>query len=390
MGTIELTGIRKEYGKATKRKDPIVALDDVSFEVPDGEFFCLLGPSGAGKTTTLKVIAGLEEPQRGAVRLDDVDATAAEPGSRNLAMCFESYALYPQWNVFDNLASPLRSPRFRDGNGTDEVRRRVREVAELLSVGHLLDRDVTQLSNGQRQRVALGRVLVRPASAYLLDEPLAHLDAKLRATMRSELKAIGQRDRTTTVYVTHDYVEALALGDRIGVLAGGRVLQVGTPQEIWNEPADAFVARAFGKPRINLVEGGLVERDGGLVFVADTGGLEVPVGPVRVGAGTRVSLGIRPREIRLATETDRPAAHRADDAGRGETGRVTVDGRIYVLEHLGRQTEVTVKVGEELLSLVVPRVEAHGRDIDDPVRITLPAAACHVFEPGDEGRRVNA
>lgn len=363
MSSLDLYGVRKAYGRT-------VALDEVSFGVEDGEFFCLLGPSGAGKTTTLKVVAGLEEPDAGRVHLDEQDVTNVEPNRRNLAMCFESYALYPQLNVFENLASPLRSPRYR----VNDVRPRVERVAELLTIGHLLERPIQQLSNGQRQRVALGRVLVRPASAYLLDEPLSHLDAKLRATMRAELKAISRDSDssggTTTLYVTHDYVEALSLADRIGVLDHGRIRQIGTPQQIWAEPADTVVAQLFGKPRINLIEGSLVAAG----FVSADNVVKVPTPGIQANA--RALLGVRPRDLGL---------HRG--AGDVPAGLVRLDGTVYVLEHLGRQTEVTVKVGESLIALVVPRSAAEGLVIDDKLALTLDPSAAHVFLPDEGGRR---
>jgi multiple sugar transport system ATP-binding protein len=361
MASIELMGVQKRFGKT-------VALDDVSFKANDGEFFCLLGPSGAGKTTSLKVAAGLEEPQEGAVHLGGHNVTNVEPNHRDLAMCFESYALYPQLSVYDNLASPLRSPRYK--RPPDEVRERVERIADLLTIGQLLERNVGQLSNGQRQRVALGRVLVRPAAAYLLDEPLAHLDAKLRATMRAELKAISGVDGTTTIYVTHDYVEALSLADRIGVLDHGRIRQVGTPHEVWTEPADLFVAQAFGKPRLNVIHGRL--DDGS--FVSDDGAMTVPI---RRDASGKAVLGLRPRDLALH--------HGAGDLSQGQVG---VDGTVYVLEHLGRQTEVTVKIGESLVSLVVPRDESHGLTIDDAVKVLVDPARAHVFEADEAGRRL--
>lgn len=367
MATISVESLRKTFGRVT-------ALEDVSLDVRDGEFFCLLGPSGAGKTTTLKSIAGLVEPDSGVVRIGGQDVADVEPTHRNLAMCFESYALYPQHNVFENMASPLRSPLYR--LPSSEVRQRVQRVADLLGIGHLLERSVTQLSNGQRQRVALGRVLVRPAHAYLLDEPLAHLDAKLRATMRAELKSISHEGLTTTVYVTHDYVEALSLADRIGVIREGRILQVGTPTEVWTKPANAFVAQAFGKPRINMLSGGLVSRNGGQAFVS--GGVEIPLRDIDAPPGESVQLAVRPRDVALQL-----------GAGDPPGTRVRLDGVVYVLEHLGRQTEVTVQIGESLVSVVVPRTAVPAMALDDKVGVLIDPSTTHVFLSGDEGKRVS-
>ncbi len=238
MATLSIANLRKTYGKT-------VAVDDLTVDIRDGEFFVILGPSGAGKTTTLKSIAGLVDIDRGSVHIGGVDLTRVEPYQRNVAMAFESYALYPQKTVSENLASPLKSGR--TGKYTEQDRAtRIDQVTTTLGINHLLKRFPRELSNGQRQRVALGRVLVRPADVYLLDEPLSHLDAKLRAAMRAELKQLGAMSNTTTVYVTHDYQEALALGDRIAVLREGRLVQIGTPEQIWRQPADTFVARALG------------------------------------------------------------------------------------------------------------------------------------------------
>lgn len=370
MAAIEVRGLHKAFGKVT-------ALEEVSFSVADGEFFCLLGPSGAGKTTTLKCVAGLTRPQRGSVFVDGEDVGDIEPNHRNLAMCFESYALYPQLSVFDNMASPLRSPAHRlDG---DAVRHRVGGIAELLGIAQLLDRGVDQLSNGQRQRVALGRVLVRPANAYLLDEPLAHLDAKLRTAMRAELKRIAHGElTTTTVYVTHDYVEALSLADRIAVLKDGRIHQVGTPAQVWNEPADSFVAQAFGKPRICFVDGGLVDGDETPWFVSSDGAVSIPVSGVDARPGDAVRVGIRPRDLVLQV-----------GAAEVAPGRVRVEGAVYVLEHLGRQTEVTVQVGQTWLSVLVPRAQAAGVAVGDKVGLVIDPEPVHVFLPGEQGRRIS-
>jgi len=283
MATLELHDVTKTYGK-------VQALTDLSLALGDGEFFVLLGPSGAGKTTTLKSVAGLQEIDSGRVTIGGTDMTGVEPYHRNVAMAFESYALYPQKTVFDNLASPLRSGR----TGTydaDEQRRRIDLVTTTLGINHLLQRFPRELSNGQRQRVALGRVLVRPADIYLLDEPLSHLDAKLRAAMRAELKQLGQMSNTTTFYVTHDYQEALALGDRIGVLREGRLVQVGTPLEVWSRPVDSFVAKALGQPEINMIDARVSD---GRIRAGD-GRIAVPIpAGVDVAAVTRSGSGCGP------------------------------------------------------------------------------------------------
>jgi ABC-type sugar transport system ATPase subunit len=357
---IGLRGVRKTYGKVT-------ALDELELDVREGEFFCLLGPSGAGKTTTLKTVAGLELPDAGTVEIDGKDMRDVEPYDRGVAMCFESYALYPHKSAYDNLASPLRSPRHR--LPAAEARERIGAIAELLGISGLLDRPVGQLSNGQRQRVALGRVLVRPARAFLLDEPLSHLDAKLRQQMRAELKAIGAVQRTTTLYVTHDSVEALALGDRIGVIRDGRIVQTGTREEIWYRPHDTEVARAFGRPRINLLPG-TVTGDGG--FRSADGKVELPLS-AKAPPGTDVLVGVRPRDIALN--------------GQG----LELTGTVYVTEVLGRAVEVTVRLGEQHVSLVAPRADTTDLRPDDPVRLTVRPENLLLFEadrPERPGRRI--
>ncbi|MFE7274362.1 ABC transporter ATP-binding protein [Streptomyces sp. NPDC057623] len=366
---IRLSGVHKTYGKVT-------ALDGLELDVREGEFFCLLGPSGAGKTTTLKTVAGLEQPDAGTVELDGRDMRGVEPYDRGVAMCFESYALYPHKSAYDNLASPLRSPRHR--LPADRARQRIGEIAELLGISALLDRPVGQLSNGQRQRVALGRVLVRPARAFLLDEPLSHLDAKLRQQMRAELKAIGAVQRTTTLYVTHDSVEALALGDRIGVIRGGRIVQTGTREEIWYRPHDTEVARAFGRPRINLLPGA-VTADGG--FRSADGAVELPI-RADAAPGTEVLIGVRPRDLSLGE---------APGQAPGQPPGHELTGTVYVTEVLGRSVEVTVRLGEQHVSLVAPRGDATGLRPDDPVRLTVRPENLLLFEadrPERPGRRI--
>src|SRR5690625_2939961 len=291
-----------------------------------------------------------------------------QPYHRNVAMAFESYALYPQKTVFENLASPLRSGRSGHYDRPTE-QQRIDAVTTTLGINHLLQRFPRELSNGQRQRVALGRVLVRPADVYLLDEPLSHLDAKLRAAMRAELKQLGQMSSTTSLYVTHDYQEALALGDRIAVLRNGRLVQIDTPDRIWREPVNTFVAKALGQPEINLLEATV--HDGRLR--AGGGAIEVPVPPeAGLVAGDRAQVGIRPRDLELA---------RSAESG---PGWLTFAGRVALAERLGRSIEMSVDVGDTRVIVVAvgERAAAEG----DQVTVHAPLHNVHVFAAGAPGQ----
>jgi multiple sugar transport system ATP-binding protein len=357
LATLALRGVRKEYGKT-------VALAGLDLEVADGEFFVLLGPSGAGKTTTLKCVAGLETPTAGRVEIGGRDVTEVEPNARRVAMAFENYALYPQETVYDNIAFPLRSKRYYQP--PDVARALITQVAGTLGIGHLLERMPRELSGGQRQRVALARVMVRPADVLLLDEPLSHLDAKLRATMRAELKSLGELQHTTSLYVTHDYLEALALGDRIAILRDGELVQVGTREELWRTPVNTFVATAFGQPRINLLRGVMAEEQGEALFTTDDGLVRIPLGRRDVAPGTAVELGLRPRDLVL-----------------GEArGMATLRGQVYVVEPLGRQREVTVQIGEQHVAVVTPHENV---PLDSLVTISAPRDRLLLFnaESGD-------
>jgi len=243
MADLRLAGIDKRFGD-------VQAVSGLELDIASGEFVVLLGPSGAGKTTTLRLVAGLEKPDAGQVHIDGRDVTALAPALRDVAFVFQQYSLYPHLSVYDNLAFPLRSPMHPTPEA--EVKRKVTEVARMLRIDDKLQNPATKLSGGQMQRVAIGRALVRDPSLYLMDEPLSSLDAKLRNDLRLELKRIQQDLGATMLYVTHDQIEALTMATRIGVLERGRLVQVGTPQQIYEEPASAYVAARLGSPRINL------------------------------------------------------------------------------------------------------------------------------------------
>ena len=286
MARIEIDHVTKVFG------DDVVAVDDVTLTVEDGEFLVLVGPSGCGKSTLLRTIAGLEEATAGAIRIDGVDVTDLAPRHRDIAMVFQSYALYPHMTVRENLGYGLKVRRAPK----QEARRRVDEVAELLGLEELLDRRPSQLSGGQRQRVAMGRAIVRQPRAFLMDEPLSNLDAKLRVGMRASLAQLHARLRVTTVYVTHDQTEAMTLGQRVAVLRDGRVVQVDRPQELYARPRNVFVAAFLGAPSMNLVEATLegdAVRFGQYVLPLEAGH--------RPPSDGRVLLGLRPEAFAAGT-----------------------------------------------------------------------------------------
>jgi len=308
----------------------VTAVDDVSLTIESGEFMVLVGPSGCGKTTLLRMLAGLETVSEGRITIGDRDVTKLAPRDRDVAMVFQNYALYPHMNVRDNLAYGLkmrRTPRA-------EVRRRVQDVAALLGLEEMLDRRPRALSGGQRQRVAMGRAMVREPVAYLMDEPLSNLDAKLRVGMRAELARLHERLGTTTVYVTHDQIEAMTLGQRVAVMRDGRMQQVDEPQVLYRDPVNLYVAAFIGSPSMNLVEA--VVSDGAVQFA----GHRVPLDPERrppVGDGQKVVLGIRPEAF--------------EDAAFVESARPQLEVMVTVIEEIGSDTHLIFEVD-------APRVDA--------------------------------
>ncbi len=355
MSRVLLKDLTKTFSRGT------VAVDHVSFEVADREFFVLVGPSGCGKSTTLRLVAGLEEPTSGEIWIGDRNVTDVEPRDRDIAMVFQNYALYPHMTVFDNLAFALKlrhTPR-------SEIRRRVEEAARILDIGGLLDRKPAELSGGQRQRVALGRAIVRHPKVFLFDEPLSNLDAKLRVGMRAELARIHRRLETTAFYVTHDQVEAMTLGQRIGVMKDGRLLQVADALTLYNHPVNRFVAGFIGSPPMNFIAGRL-ENSGRLRFVAPALSFELPPGPAAALAphtGRTVTLGIRPEDIELVGSGGWPAG-------------------VEVAEHMGNETIVYLRLGgENLIARTLPDRAARP---GETVNITFRPDRLHFFDADSE------
>src|SRR5881227_3310140 len=296
MAQVAMRSLNKMY-------DEVHAVKDVNLDIRDKEFVVLVGPSGCGKTTTLRMVAGLESITSGSVLIDEKIVNDLAPMDRDIAMVFQNYALYPHMSVYDNMAFGLKMRKF----AKPEIQKRVREAADILGIGEYLKRKPRQLSGGQRQRVALGRAIVRHPQVFLFDEPLSNLDAKLRVQMRVELKKLHQRLGTTAIYVTHDQVEAMTLGDRVVVMKDGWIQQVGEPLDLYNTPANKFVAGFIGSPAMNFANVTVTEANGALT--AESSGFRVLVPPARAGnlkahKGQRVTLGIRPEDLHIATGAD--------------------------------------------------------------------------------------
>ena len=332
MANIEIEGLSKTYGKR-------VGVKNISLKIADKEFVAIFGPAGAGKTTTLNLIAGIVTPDGGNVRIADKDIGGLEPAERNVAMVFESYALYPQLTVYENMAFPLQSPKFKLPDA--EVDERVKHYAKVMKIDHLIQRPIQALSNGQRQRTALGRALVRKPNVFLMDEPLSHLDAKLRHSMRAELKEMRQQLGTTTIYVTHDYLEAMSLGDRIVILDEGSILQVGTPDEVYFRPASTRVAALFGDPEVNLVEGRVVAGPAGQLSVELFGGqYKVPLLSAELSRALASHNGNGSREQRFKVGF-RPADVAVDHRFGDQAAGADAAGSVYSFEPLGTKCVVT-------------------------------------------------
>ncbi|MCX4091545.1 ABC transporter ATP-binding protein [Nocardia sp. alder85J] len=354
MSRIRLHGVTKQYGDVT-------AVDGIDLDITDGEFLVLLGPSGCGKSTLLRMIAGLVEPSAGRLLIDDRDVTDVPPGDRDLAMVFQSYALYPHLSVARNIGFPLRARR----RARADIQRRVEEVAAGLDLAALLDRKPRELSGGQRQRVALGRALVRDPGAFLMDEPLSNLDAQLRTSTRANLSDLHRRLGCTFVYVTHDQIEALTMATRVAVLNGGKLEQVGAPAEVYDRPASVFVAGFLGSPAMNLVEATVDTADGRLRVRAP--GLDLPLWPGETPT-REVVLGIRPESLVRADATTAPI-------------RATVE----LVENMGHEEVAYLDAGGTRLALRGPR--PLGLAPGATTGLTVPLGAIHLFDAAT-GRRL--
>ncbi len=344
-------------------------IDRLDLTVEEGEFFVLVGPSGIGKTTLLRLISGLETADAGRVRVGTRDITRLPPYHRNVAMTFESYALYPHMTVAENIASPLIARKASRA----EIDKKVAETARLLRIDQLLDRKPGEISGGQKQRTALGRTLVANPEVFLLDEPISHLDAKIRHELREQFHTLEALRRVATLYVTHDYAEALSLGDRIGVMGGGRLVQTGTPRELFERPGDLFVARNLGQPAINIVETTIATTpDGGMVLETVGGKVAFALSPAhrtRLNAqeSSAISLGLRPQHVRVL-----------GDGQPGGDDHQLVSGRVEIFEALGAHSVIIVDVdGVQLTALGAPdTILKHAQD----VQLAIDTNAVHLFD----------
>jgi len=350
----------------TKRFGDTIAVNDLSLEVQYREFLVLLGPSGCGKTTTLRCIAGLETPDEGEIYIGDNLVNDLPPKDRNVAMVFQSYALYPHMKVFDNIGFPLKMRKLPK----NEIERRVKEVAKLLRISHLLDRKPKQLSGGERQRVALGRAIVRNPSVFLMDEPLSNLDAKLRVYMRAELKRLQKELGVTTVYVTHDQVEAMTMANKIAIMNSGVLQQVGKAYEIYHHPNNLFVAGFIGSPPMNFIECTFKEKDGS--YFLDAGSFFLPLSDSiskivnEKASSSELILGIRPEDIFIEK--------------RGEKGMIKAE--VYVTEPMGSEVIVDLKVGDEIIKAKTsPDIKIN---LGDEVFVGFNKNKMHIFDKATE------
>jgi multiple sugar transport system ATP-binding protein len=350
MAQIRLKNVSKRWNK-------FIGVDNFNLDIADQEFLVLLGPSGCGKTTTMRMIAGLEEITEGEIWIGDRLVNKLEPKDRDISMVFQSYGLYPNMTVYENIRFPLKVRRIPQ----DQHHERVMKAAAMVELEPFLERRPAALSGGQRQRVALARAIVREPNAFLMDEPLSNLDAKLRVSTRAQIKNLHHALKTTTIYVTHDQIEAMTLADRVVVMNKGVVQQVGTPMEIYDRPANTFVASFIGSPAMNLVSG-------------------------EIKGGVFTSQGIRIEGLPHSASGAVTLGFRAEDASLASTGG-QIEAPIYTVELLGEATMLSMRVAGELVSIKVGK--DYRGDIGDVARIAIPASACHLFDQAS-GARIEA
>ena len=359
MATVTFDHLYKKYG------EEVIAVNDLNLEVADGEFLVLVGPSGCGKTTALRCVAGLEEISDGRLLIGDRVVNDVAPKDRDIAMVFQSYALYPHMTVFDNLAFGLKLRKTPKA----DIKRRVDEAAGILGLERFLDRKPKALSGGQRQRVALGRAIVREPAVFLMDEPLSNLDAKLRVQTRAEIARLHQRLGTTTVYVTHDQVEAMTMGDRIAVMRDGLLQQVGSPQDLYDHPQNIFVAGFIGSPSMNFATANATE---GQELMLGNARLELTGKPAKAAAerpkGTDLLIGFRPEHLELVNGQD--------------TDAVKFPAKVDVVEYLGNEVLIHAQAeGHEIVALLPSEKEIK---VGDQVELAVPMDKLHIFDPESE------
>ena len=353
MADLRLQGLIKRYGDVT-------ALNGVDLEVRSGEFFAILGPSAAGKTTTLRTIAGLERPEEGKVVFDGRDLTAAPVQGRGMAMIFQTFALYPHLSVRDNLAYPLRQKKV----AANDRAARIQQIAEMLKITHTLDRKPSTMSGGEQQRLAIGRALIQDPDLLLLDEPLTNLDAKLRHETRAEFKRLHRELGMTMIYATPDQLEALSMGERIAILRDGRIVQTGTPDQLYDTPIDSFVATMVGAPPMNLIEGAMQSGEGGARLALPFG--DIDASPWQNRASGDVLLGIRPHDLS-------PAERAGEGAHRIAT-------KVHLTEPLGDVTILDVEAGGAIMKMALPEEEALAFPTGAELEIAFKPDAVHLFD----------
>ncbi|MES3160555.1 MAG: ABC transporter ATP-binding protein [Halorubrum sp.] len=359
MSEVTLDALRKEFDRGT-----VVAVDDIDLTIEDGEFVTVVGPSGCGKTTTLRMVAGLEEPTSGRIRFDDEDVTDIHAKNRPVAMVFQNYALYPHKTVRENMAFGLK---MSTDMTTEERHERVREMAEMMGIGELLDDKPDELSGGQKQRVALGRAIAREPEVFLFDEPLSNLDAKLRTEMRAEIQKLQKEFGVTAMYVTHDQEEAMTMGDRLAILNDGKLQQVGKPTEVYENPVNRFVAGFIGSPSMNFIEVDVDTAGSATTLVNQAAGFELTLSDEYLRGhdlrDSRYTLGIRPENITVIEEPD---------------GSELVTTTVEVVEPIGSDNYVHLTLTDDFLARSRPEIKP---EPDQTVGITFDESDLHLFDP---------